>query len=245
MSTLRKPSDASQPCAICSSPLDGDAIACRICNKSFHAKKDCCGVTATICKAIFASENLSYLCIDCKSFNVRDLMERFTAMEAEIMNLKNQLATRVSLEVGSIVSEVLNEHCDRQERKNNLMLFGVDDSPISADGDGDEKNISILCEATGIQQKSISSFSRAGRKGPKPRPIRLSFHQFEDKIKCLKKSSTLKAAYGQRTVFLKHDLTRSQIAEEKGLIARLKARREDGENVIIRRGKIVRDFRST
>ena len=231
----RKASDAGQICSSCSLSLDGDFISCRHCSKAFHAKKDC-GLAAAACKAVLSSDNVTFLCNNCKSYNICELFDRLSAMETEILNLKEQLSLCVTSEIGQIVSEVLKEHCDRHERRNNIIAFGVEEPPESDDEEEkDDENISNLCETLGFPRHKIASFSRIGRRGKRPRPMRLRFDSYENKISCLRNSRKLRSS----GVFLKHDLTQAQVAFEKLLSAELKQRRADGEDVVIRRGEVV------
>ena len=232
----RKASDVSQQCFTCSLSSDGDFISCRYCSKTFHAKKDCSGVTASTCKAIMASENITYLCNSCKSFNLCELFDRLTSMEAEILDLKKQLSSSITSDIGNIVSNALKEQYDRQERRNNLMAFGMDESDEDNEEVKDEDNVSQLCVTLGVPRRMITSYSRVGRKkNGRSRPMRLRIRSFEDKVTCLRNSRKLKPA----GVFLKHDLTPAQLAEEKPLVEELKRRRANGENAFIRNGMIV------
>lgn len=140
----RKGSGASQlQCSACCITLDGDFISCCHCSKAFHAKKDCCDVAASDCKAILTCDNVTYLCNNCKSYNIFELFERLSAMETEIVNLKKQLSNSVTSEINNIVSEALKEHSDRQERRNNVIAFAIQEEDLVQDDvEVDERNIS-------------------------------------------------------------------------------------------------------
>ena len=76
----------------------------------------------------------------------------------------------------------------------------------------------------------------------RPRPLKLCFESEEDKMRILRQSSRLsKLDHSDplRKVFIRRDMTKSELLEDKERRQELKTRRENGEDVIIRRGKVV------
>ena len=80
--------------------------------------------------------------------------------------------------------------------------------------------------------------------GPCLKVILKSTENQELLIKSASRLSKLPGAHEFRKVFIKPDLTPLQQSQEKALRFELKRRRDAGEDVILRRGKIVTRFSS-
>ena len=77
------------------------------------------------------------------------------------------------------------------------------------------------------------------KKESKPRPIKLSLPDEKTKFKILGNSKTLRNYQAQANIGIKPDLTRQQQLEDKELRQQLKKRKEDGEDVMIYKNKII------
>jgi len=73
----------------------------------------------------------------------------------------------------------------------------------------------------------------------KPRPIKLSLPDEKTKFKVLGKSKVLRNYQAQQNIGIKPDLTRQQQLEDKELREQLKKRKDEGEDVMIYKNKII------
>ena len=249
MVNSRKASDATliPQCHSCSCPIDTEGIACNFCSKSFHLKKECSNITASVGKALLSSDNLTYSCNDCKGINIRDLLNRFSSMEKELKSLRDQLNTKSAFDVGSIVCQALKENQEQMEKRNNMMIFGIKESADSgrqsADDDGEDESevLESVFNHLGISKTDIISATRVGKKGRNPRPMRVKLNSLDLKLKCFRKARDLKKSNmaDLRKVSIRNDLTFLQLAADRKLVQEFKHRKEKGENVVLRRGKII------
>lgn len=238
----RKGSDASKILCLCSScevVIDNDPIVCSLCKRNFHTKKECSAIPANVVKTVIASENISYLCNACKSTSLSDMFNRLSIIEQEIVSLREQLKAQVNSDIGRIIHQAIEEHEQRIDKRCNVMIFGLRESTFDEE---DEDITDDLFDEMNIDREQISYHKRVGIKKDNakwPRPIRLRFKTVENKQQCLHKSRNLRKSERFGKVFVRTDLTRAQQEFNKRLIEELNTRKNAGENVMIRQGKIV------
>lgn len=236
MSFNRKGSDASKIiplCATCDTSIDSDAIHCQICVKAFHPKRECSGLSVAAFKAVASSDNLSYVCNGCKSISLGDILARFSAIEKEVASLRHQLAEKISSDMCQIVNDAITEHESRMEKRNNVMIFGLQESE-----QGSESDVDAVMFALDINTVDVLSYDRIDKfdeTGRKILPLRIRFRCIEEKILCLKWSKNLHDLQRYRKVFVKQDLTRLQLEDRKRLLAEFNTRKEKGEENITRK----------
>lgn len=226
-------------CVYCSGIIDGECLKCIFCDNTFHAKKECSNVTNNICKSILASDHVSYTCMNCKSASFHDIVGRLAIMENELKVLKQQFTLKLSEDICKIVNETIKETHEVLEKKLNVMVFGLEECSDSVEED---VKVAEICSVLEIPTTSISTFSRVGKAEPtKRRPMRLRFESGECKANCLRNSGKLRNYNMQNhsKIYIRHDLTRSQLERDKKLLEEFKSRKDKGENVVLRRGKIV------
>lgn len=226
-------------CHACNETIDGDVITCNMCRMPYHLRKDCASITATIGKSILNLENVTYSCNNCKSINVYDMFIRFSKMEQELKEIREQLRTSLKNDIGTIVQEAITEHYERQEKKNNVIVFGIKEVDQD-DEDAVEDELEDLMRTFSVSRDFLR-YSRIGKPGERPRPLKLQFVDYEFKRNFMSKAWKLKSLNQKNNtrIYLRHDMTRSQQKKEKLLVEELKARKDKGENVYIRNGKIM------
>ena len=104
----------------------------------------------------------------------------------------------------------------------------------------DEKVILQIAESLDISHIEVDEITRVGRINPnKPRLLRFKCLSKESRLQMLQRSRDLSKKPEFKDVFINPDLTRKQQEEGKRLREELRRRRLAGEQVIIRRGKVV------
>lgn len=133
---------------------------------------------------------------------------------------------------------------ERNRRRTNLILSNL---PEKTDGSAEERKEwdaakvqSLLESLTHFNRSAILYAHRIGKMNSvKPRLLRVVCRDLDTKSTILRKAKDLRTMPEFRSVFVNHDLTPIQQKEEKSLREELKLRKSSGENVVIRRGKIV------
>ena len=169
-----------------------------------------------------------------------NLRSKNKKLKEEIKNLK--ISSENNLE--SIADEIHLRHL----RQANLIIFGVPekvDGSINVRKDCDIVYVNEILKELNIEFDVARNFLteppiRIGRpKDNGVRPLRIICASMTMKNKILRASTSLKDKEQYRAVFIHPDWTPMQQVGDKKLRAELKRRKEAGEDVIVRRGKIV------
>lgn len=176
---------------------------------------------------------------------LKDIRNEF---RQELENLRVELQ-RHEMKVNSSMRETevefLKDMHESELRKNNLMIFGLKESEVQSldrRKQEDLKQIEILATEIGVSFAPPQNCIRLGKPGDKARPIKLiglSSHTRESFLSYAPKINKLDEVHGFRKVFIKPDLSPKQQLCERLLRNELRSRREKGENVVIRNGKII------
>ncbi len=165
----------------------------------------------------------------------------------------NPLATTAStttssapIDIKTKVEEVFLEQQFKQEKRNNLVLYGIPES-FTDSNDGTEEdtnyiqNMHTLLKAAPFTTVKVQ---RLGRNLDKPRPLLVKYPECDRDARSFvlkngKELRKLPVDDSRRNVYVNRDLTRAERECEAKLRADCKKKNAEGENVIIRRGKIV------
>lgn len=184
---------------------------------------------------------------------VGSLQDRILELETKNANLESKVGhlSKLCQEATAGVSknpiqpleDTIEEASQRHIRRKNLIVAGL---PEYTDGSPKERSerdmtaIKAIATELGTMDLQPSGATRIGRiNPPRPRLLRFKCSTFESKISVLKRSKNLRHSPNFKTVFIKPDLTKLQREADTALRDELKRRRESGERVIIRRGRIV------
>ena len=135
------------------------------------------------------------------------------------------------------------ESKDRENRKNNIIMFGVPESSTEED----EAKAKEILQKVSDKDIDIVSVTRLRTKnGIKPFPLRVKLKEEKDKWKVISKSASLAQMTGyMKRVYIKRDMTRREREEDQALRSELKERRmksvqdADGARWIIRKGRVI------
>lgn len=237
----RKNSDAPRVlCSSCNNGIDGEYLICHVCTRQFHPKKDCSGIPgSSMSKNIWTSGNLTYACDVCKTINIHQLLERFAFVEKELKTIQDQINARMHIDIASIVNVTLTQFCEKQEKRNNAIIFGVTESDTGSDDE--DSNLDPIMQTLSVPYSSVDFMSRIGKRGAKPRPIKLCFHSLSEKMNCMRNAGRLKRYNEQHSskIYIRHDRTKEEIKKDKMLLEEFRTRKDNGEEVVLRGGKII------
>ena len=174
--------------------------------------------------------------VECTLRKVLDTQKQhdseLTKMKGDILSLKEEQ------------SAIFDEMEERDRRKTNLILSGL---PERSDGSVEERKKwdaekvkSLFNSLSGLHHGTLASTFRIGKiNSGKPRLLRVVCRDVDTKRALLQKAKDLRNMSDYKHVFINPDLTPVQQKADKLLREELKRRRASGEDVIIRRGKIV------
>ena len=144
----------------------------------------------------------------------------------------------------------MNDQKKREEKKNNLVIFNVEEGTDNDDGKNKQEDVTKTKELLkfvnpevkidSLDQKRIHRIGTM--RGNKPRPIRVIMDSQESKNDILKNSKKLKGSEKFSKIGLSFDKTKKQQEEYRLLKAKLEEKNKEGEGneYTIFRNKIVK-----
>jgi hypothetical protein len=180
----------------------------------------------------------------------RDYNDKLSSLSEDVICLREEVVSlRKELEASRVVAraEVLTELQEQERRRNNVLIFGAQecasDSPAEVKTN-DDAFLLRLKTTLGLPQSKIQSFFRLGvkRAHSRPRPLKIIFDSKSEQKDFLRAAPNLSKPHSNgdfRKVFIKPDLTPTEQEADKKLRNELRHRKEKGERVMIRGGRIV------
>ena len=248
-----------------------NVMYCDSCNAWLHL--ECSGVTNKQFELISsttgkACKGLRWLCGACQEkpalgpkFDVSN-EQRFAAMEQVVQNMQTQMVQIVQMlgessknkienKIKTQVAEVLNDHKEGNDKRNNIMLFNLPESadendPVKDDHEKVKKIVQIMEKEISTESISRENVLRLGKRRPhhqeKPRPVRVTFSTEEIKMKVLRKSYKLNKHVTYGRVIASNDKTEKEQQEDRALMAELNEARKErpGDDLIIFKKKIIK-----
>ena len=149
------------------------------------------------------------------------------------------------------VSEEIEEMKEQEERKNNVIIFNVKETPSEREEESKAADLNNIKEIltfsnpeladqiNDLNETSISRMGRLNADATKPRPIKLSVKNTKTKFQILKNSQKMKDCTSHTKIGFKKDLTKKQQQEESVLRAELEERKKAGDDVVIYKRKVI------
>ena len=178
---------------------------------------------------------------------LRDLEQKFSHQIESLRSETLALQNKIDSQFKNFETEILRDIQDTEQRKDNLIIFGLKESEASSFSEckeADTNAIQSLSSELGVPDLQISRFYRLGRRGSKPRPVKMTCTQPEQRFELLKAAPRiprLDPDLGFRRIFIKPDLSPKAQEVDRQLRKELKFRREVGERVVIRGGRVIPD----
>ena len=257
---------ACPKCKHVTDELSQKITKCNACDGFWHIA--CANITAKMFETVKKLNGYLWFCDKCIGENIlaelkdfRDfrtqhakLSKEMAAHEARLQSIEQKLenALQVQQQVNPTtitkedVALILHDELEAEKRKNNLCVFGLPDS-VTVDK---TTFVQLCCNQLELPiadvQQNIQTVRRVGTSDldassrPRPLIVQTSSTLFRNRV--LKNASKLKSyrpTGSTLKVFIARDLTKKQQAENKLLQDELSRRREQGENVVIYRGRII------
>lgn len=166
---------------------------------------------------------------------IRTLKSRVDHLQEECAELR-----RVK---GFEVEDLCREAAERLHRRKYLIMSGIPEQTNGSAEQRREADSSAIVEvaaAVGVSDFDPTEVSRIGKpRTSGPRLLRFKCSDNEDRMTLLRKSRDLRTHSSFCNTFINPDQTRLQRENSKALRTELKHRRDNGEDVCIKYGKIV------
>lgn len=252
-------SSSTSYCGKCVMPVtrEDNALSCESCKKWFHC--GCLKIHVNKYKKIQEVKDLvRWFCHDCDG-KVMSAIRKIKELEDKITAIEE----RIEEDIEKKVEEVLDERFEREKRKNNLIIFGLQEAgdDVTDPQDRirfDKNNVENLHAGVDdnlkIEGSDIEKVVRLGKRntGPvhRPRPLSVKIKSVEKKYEILGAARNLKDAQGEhewkKRLFIVPDYTMKQRNMQKEAYEEFKGRKAQGEHdIMIKNFKVVkiRNFR--
>ena len=265
--------NSSSLCKVCNlivSDNDHNAVFCDSCD--FWVHLECSGVTAKQFEFINstagrACKGLRWFCASCQDTPTQEPRPkqnddlRITAIEKVCQDMKSQMdqifsvlsesaKNKIETKIKTQVEEVLNDHKEGENKKNNLLLFNLPEP--KSDTDPEKEDLENVKQVVSIMNKDVSTdaldketVTRLGKWRPqhkeKPRPVKIIFNNEETKWKVLGKSYKLRNVEPYKSVIAANDRTAKELQEDKALKIKLEEAKKErpGEDLMIYKRQII------
>lgn len=254
-------------CIVCSKPVDDGSIECDICLCWVH--NECSGMDKKDLTYALTNKKtiLKFHCPKCleagnnqvssHSSMIKDLTDKVDLVLAQHKEILNRLDARnneeikstpvwpkVEQNIQSSFEEVFINQKEIEEKKYNIVLFGVPESGEPKDGKNNKKEdhdkaVDVVCHlddqvSPDDLEPSDCKVTRLGRKRPeqdeKPRPIKVELPDVETRKRVLKNARLLKS-YKIKKIGVSHDKTKKELEADRVLRADLRKTREENADV--------------
>jgi len=178
-----------------------------------------------------------------------DILRNFERkIDTKLEEFKHELRNNISKSVKEEVIEELKEEEEKKQRQKNLVFYKMKESRkennIDREIEDKENCADLVKRSLKIEGCEIEKTIRPGKRYDNERnhrPLLVVMKERNMKYEILTNASKLKNVPNEnhREVYITPDLTLKQREENKKLREELKRRRENGENVYIRGGRLV------
>jgi hypothetical protein len=179
-----------------------------------------------------------------------------TGLLAEIKSLKEtaiksaSLPSNIKIPSNSAhdLGNALNEFRERDEKKDNIIIFGLDESKAQSVNEkinDDKKSYDNICQSLHVETSGTKKIFRIGRQTEgKPRPlvIKIETNEKAELLRNAKKLHSFPVEDFRRRIIIKQDLTKKEQEVQKELVIQLKIKNSSailGEKFFIRGNKVV------
>ena len=147
------------------------------------------------------------------------------------------------------VSEILEDHREKDDRKNNLILYNVPEGKEGGDNTSEDSEVAnsvlkVVCPDmpslanTNIKRMGDRRKPTSTNPTPRPRPIKITLSENETRDRILRQARKLKDSKF-KTIGISADKTRKEREHDQSIRKEfLKRKNEEGEDVVLYKGEI-------
>ena len=178
------------------------------------------------------------------SSKIQNLQTSYGTLENNVKEITKSLQSRnpeatSSISSASVANNVVDEISERDKRKCNLIEHNLPEEPLD-NHHSDKDTFSELCKISFNLNVNIVKVVRLGQKlTTKPRSLLIQVNDEEIHKQILANAPKLRFSTIWIQVYIQPDLSPKEREAHKKLYEELKKRRDNGENLIIRNGKII------
>lgn len=215
-------------CGCNSSDVDHKFVVCCVCKKNY--KHSCVELSTTEVRTIRTKKGLSWSCAECAS-----LGNSINELKAAILDLRRDIQARNTDGLNDTeVENLLQELTDRFERRQNIVIFKLDEIESQNKRERNEHDLSSARMILGNISTDVDTdrieVHRVGRYvKDRPRPLKIKLGSVKDVHLIIKKVRKLRDIEEFKHISISYDKTIRQVTYYKKVKADLDARVAAGE----------------
>lgn len=258
------------PCGTCKRPVRGKdrGLECEVCENWFHV--GCEKVTKEQYEFLMDEENktIPWICRKCKG-NLKHYAKKVDRLEREKEELKDRLEkleensllmkNEIKDEVINVVFEELEEWKEKEEKKNNVIVFNLQEKVCETKEEKHQEDLSLSVQVIkeiglDIDKEEIKEVHRIGKMqssqeergeecNRRPRPLLIKLNDTRVKWEIVRNGKRIKETGKEhlKRAIIVPDQTKKERERNKKLRDELKERRDNGEEGwFIRKGQLAR-----
>ena len=258
-----------EKCVTCKKDIKQDGVECQWCRKWEH--RACAGLSQSEYNMLTNSSNkIMFFCTFCFSkvpfalkvesettVKSQELEARLGTVEEKLTEILQGLKTQVDNRQEIVhkddsndsfmhlTTSIVAEQKEKEKRQLNLILHKVEESaeeePPNRKKDDIQKVTSLFTEYIGVET-TITNATRIGKKGTKPRLLKVGISNLQDKISILRSKKKLRNEGNPeniRSIFISADLTPLEQKKNKLLREKLNTLNKDSNKYMLKNGEIV------
>lgn len=208
---------------------DEKIIGCDSCNVTMHLNEKCTGLSPSELRAIVIQKRvILFFCEDCRGAfkRVPVLIKKLDEMQHIIESLQKEVQQLKDQKEALNMEAILHEAQERQVRSNNFMLYNVNESNsgiIEERINADTTVVNKILEKVDVPLENLVKVTRVGKKGGKPRPLKIKLSNSQTVFKILRNKNKLTGTH------ISGDYTYMQREQMKAARSELNQREETGE----------------
>lgn len=223
-------------CKCCNQVCEGHLmVTCSVCKNKY--KHSCVDITANEVRTLNSNKGYDWTCIDCRSIgkDLKDLKALIIKLQNDIKELRDEKVSTANSQ-GMEFEEIISELCERQKRKNNIMIYNVlePNKQISASErmQTDKNTVSEILSTISpeLSVTNIKLFRVGAYSDSKKRPIKVVLENDDITRKVLKNSKLIKSKPNLKNINLSADRTKRQTEYYKKVKQELLDRINSGDN---------------
>ena len=230
---------------------------CKVCKTDMKEKRDPKGDQLTRQQSAKMGAQ-----IDSFTEVINSLQKQMTDLKCEMAKVVENTAeggwTEVTKKGGTVgapsqmqihVSEALEDQKEKEEKKNNIIIFNVPETVVSDERTEMSQDLETIKEIISLVHPSAESVALSaknvmrlgGRKDGKVRPIKIQFQEDFTKGKVFRNSAKLRNVAKYEKVNISNDKTKKELLADRLLREKLQAARLErpDDDLIIFRGNII------
>lgn len=219
-------------------------VTCNICRNTFG--NSCTGMSASEVRVVNSKKAISWSCKSCERMgnDLNSLKGVIVALQQEVKDLKIALES-VQCDANTMLSDetfeqIMLEFDNRQQRKNNIVLFGLQEQPSNISGEesrvqDNHKVTEVITylskDVSNVSSLKIMRIGKPNRTTNKPRPVKITLSNAAHVRSVLKNSKNLRKSPQYSHLSISSDKTPRQQLFYQKVKSDLEKRRADGESI--------------